>query len=64
MTIPRRILGKTGVEVTALGLGGVCWNLADSDGAAVEVVHHGVRKVRQRRRLPLRSTRMPPGPVP
>ena len=42
MAIPRRILGKTGVEVTALGLGGVCWNLADSDSAAVEVVHRAI----------------------
>ena len=42
MAIPRRILGKTGVEVTALGLGGVCWNLADSDGADVEVVHRAI----------------------
>jgi len=42
MTIPRKILGKTGVEVTALGLGGVCWNLAESDHQAVEVVQRAI----------------------
>ena len=42
MAIPKRILGSTGVEVTALGLGGVCWNLADEDAQAVEVVHHAI----------------------
>lgn len=38
MAIPTRVLGKTGVEVTALGLGGVCWNLVQEDREAVEVV--------------------------
>ncbi len=38
MAIPKRILGKTGIEVTALGLGGVCWNLLDEDKDAVAVV--------------------------
>ena len=42
MTIPRKILGKTGVEVTALGLGGVCWNLAGNDHQAVEVVQRAI----------------------
>ena len=38
MAIPKRILGKTGIEVSALGLGGVCWNLLDEDKDAVAVV--------------------------
>jgi len=38
MAIPKRILGKTGIEVSALGLGGVCWNLLDEDKGAVAVV--------------------------
>lgn len=42
MSIPKRTLGRTGVEVTALGLGGVCWCLADTDAAAVEVVHRAI----------------------
>ena len=42
MAIPKRTLGSTGVEGTALGLGGVCWNLADEDAQAVEVVHHAI----------------------
>lgn len=42
MTIPKRVLGKTGVEVTALGLGGVCWNLLEKDSEAVEVVLHAI----------------------
>ena len=42
MAIPKRVLGKTGVEVTALGLGGVCWNLLEKDSQAVEVVHHAI----------------------
>ncbi|NKB65958.1 MAG: hypothetical protein GKR89_02745 [Candidatus Latescibacteria bacterium] len=42
MAIPKRVLGKTGVEVTALGLGGVCWNLVDEDRDAVEVVHYAI----------------------
>jgi aryl-alcohol dehydrogenase-like predicted oxidoreductase len=42
MAIPKRTLGKTGVEVTALGLGGVCWNLLEEDRAAVEVVHRAI----------------------
>ena len=37
MAIPKRTLGSTGVEVTALGLGGVCWNLVDDDADAVAV---------------------------
>jgi aryl-alcohol dehydrogenase-like predicted oxidoreductase len=42
MAIPTRVLGKTGVEVTALGLGGVCWNLVEEDREAVEVVHRAI----------------------
>ena len=42
MAIPKRTLGSTGVEVTALGLGGVCWNLVDADADAVAVVHHAI----------------------
>jgi uncharacterized protein len=42
MPIPKRTLGKTGVEVSALGLGGVCWCLAETDRAAVDVVHRAV----------------------
>ncbi|MBT4500628.1 MAG: aldo/keto reductase [Gemmatimonadetes bacterium] len=42
MAIPKRILGKTGAEVTILGLGGVCWNLVDEDREAVEVVHRAI----------------------
>ena len=42
MAIPKRLLGKTGAQVTALGLGGVCWNLLDEDRAAVEVVHRAI----------------------
>lgn len=42
MSIPQRALGKTGIEVTALGLGGVCWNLVDDDQEAVAVVHHAI----------------------
>ena len=42
MTIPKRILGGTGMEVTALGLGGVCWNLVEKDEEAVAVVHHAI----------------------
>lgn len=42
MAIPKRVLGRTGAEVTALGLGGVCWNLLDSDAAAVQVVHRAI----------------------
>ena len=42
MAIPKRILGSTGAEVTALGLGGVCWNLAEEDAQAVEVAHHAI----------------------
>ena len=38
MAIPKSILGKTGIEVTALGLGGVCWNLLDEAKDAVAVV--------------------------
>lgn len=38
MPIPVRTLGKTGARVTALGLGGVCWNLLEDDDAAVAVV--------------------------
>ena len=42
MAIPKRVLGRTGAEVTALGLGGVCWNLVDSDAEAVSVVHRAI----------------------
>ena len=42
MPIPKRTLGRTGVEVTALGLGGVCWNLRDTDAEAIEVVHRAI----------------------
>ena len=42
MAIPKRMLGKTGVEVTALGLGGVCWNLVDEDRQAIEIVHYAI----------------------
>ena len=42
MAIPKRVLGKTGAEVTALGLGGVCWNLAEEDEDAIEVVHYAI----------------------
>jgi uncharacterized protein len=42
MSIPKRILGKTGVEVSAVGLGGVCWCLAETDQAAVDVVHRAI----------------------
>lgn len=42
MAIPKRTLGKTGAEVTALGLGGVCWNLMDDDTDAVKVVHRAI----------------------
>jgi len=42
MAIPKRVLGKTGAEVTALGLGGVCWNLEEDDADAVRVVHRAI----------------------
>ncbi|MEW6754846.1 MAG: aldo/keto reductase [Candidatus Latescibacterota bacterium] len=42
MPIARRTLGRTGAQVTILGLGGVCWNLKDSDREAVEVVLHAI----------------------
>jgi len=42
MALPNRVLGKTGAEVTALGLGGVCWNLLEKDEDAVAVVHHAI----------------------
>lgn len=42
MPIPKRKLGSTDVEVTALGLGGVCWNLVDEDADAVKVVHRAI----------------------
>ncbi|MFH1567859.1 MAG: aldo/keto reductase [Gemmatimonadota bacterium] len=42
MAIPTRVLGKTGAEVTALGLGGVCWNLVDDDAAAARIVHRAI----------------------
>lgn len=42
MAIPKRVLGKTGAQVTALGLGGVCWNLVDDDADAVEIVHRAI----------------------
>lgn len=42
MGIPTRILGRTGAEVTILGLGGVCWNLIDDDAGAVKVVQRAI----------------------
>ena len=42
MPIPTRTLGSTGATVTALGLGGVCWNLLDDDAEAVKVVHRAI----------------------
>ena len=42
MAIPKRTLGKTGAEITALGLGGVCWNLVEEDSEAVAVVHRAI----------------------
>jgi aryl-alcohol dehydrogenase-like predicted oxidoreductase len=42
MPIPTRTLGSTGQRVTALGLGGVCWNLLDDDAEAVRIVHHAI----------------------
>ena len=36
---PAAVIGET---VTALGLGGVCWNLADDDDAVVAVVHRAI----------------------
>ncbi|HJP32537.1 MAG: aldo/keto reductase [Candidatus Latescibacteria bacterium] len=42
MAIPTRTLGKTGQTVTALGLGGVCWNLLEDDAEAIGVVHRAI----------------------
>lgn len=42
MPLPTRTLGKTGATVTALGLGGVCWNLLDDDAEAVRIVHRAI----------------------
>ena len=42
MALPVRTLGNTGRQVTALGLGGVCWNLEDDDNVAVGVVHRAI----------------------
>lgn len=42
MAIPKRTLGKTGAQITALGLGGVCWNLVEEDREAVAVVHRAI----------------------
>ncbi|MFA6108002.1 MAG: aldo/keto reductase [Candidatus Latescibacterota bacterium] len=42
MAIPKRVLGATGAEVAALGLGGVCWNLVERDADAVAVVHRAI----------------------
>jgi aryl-alcohol dehydrogenase-like predicted oxidoreductase len=42
MALPKRTLGKTGATVTALGLGGVCWNLLDNDAEAVKIVHRAI----------------------
>lgn len=42
MALPVRTLGKTGQNVTALGLGGVCWNLVDEDDVAVRIVHRAI----------------------
>ena len=37
-----RPLGNTGMTVSALGLGGVCWNLLEEDADAVRVVHRAI----------------------
>jgi len=42
MPIPIRTLGKTGQTVSALGLGGVCWNLLDDDAEAIRIVHRAI----------------------
>lgn len=42
MSMPQRVLGGTGVKVSALGLGGVCWNLLEEDADAVRVVHRAI----------------------
>ena len=42
MALPTRTLGSTGQSVTALGLGGVCWNLIDDAADAVVVVHRAI----------------------
>ncbi len=42
MPIPIRTLGSTGRKVTALGLGGVCWNLVEDDAIAAGVVHRAI----------------------
>ena len=42
MSMPQRVLGSTGVTVSALGLGGVCWNLLEEDADAVRVVHRAI----------------------
>jgi uncharacterized protein len=42
LALPVRTLGNTGRQVTALGLGGVCWNLEDDDNVAVGVVHRAI----------------------
>jgi hypothetical protein len=42
VAIVTRTLGSTGQTVTALGLGGVCWNLVDDDATAVAVVHRAI----------------------
>ena len=42
MSMPQRVLGSTGATVSALGLGGVCWNLLEEDADAVRVVHRAI----------------------
>ena len=42
MPLPLRTLGSTGCQVTALGLGGVCWNLVEEDDVAIGVVHRAI----------------------
>jgi predicted aldo/keto reductase-like oxidoreductase len=40
--IPRRPLGKTGVQVSAIGLGGFSLAHAPTDGEAIEIVHEAL----------------------
>jgi hypothetical protein len=42
LPLPIRTLGSTGRQVTALGLGGVCWNLVEDDAIAAGVVHRAI----------------------
>src|SRR5574341_1556083 len=40
--IPRRALGKTGVNVSALCFGGAHWGGMDSDAEAIRVLHEAI----------------------